>query len=325
MHDETRVVVRKVGIFPSHIHKTSVVHHPRVPIGILIESHAAQLSRRGLVGDHVADLIRPVYARHALISYVAHGDDAAARHVGAVEELQIGLVDLDGLMQPRAVTAHFIDTPAIVLVDCGEEDAFAVPVQQKIRHRRTVCRFVYRPHIHVAAQVRQLGNLGIEAAACRRRLVRPVVGLRTERGRPRFAGIVTQTVTADQHFGIVKQRIRQQYLPFERYDTLYGIVILWPDIGKKALQLTQLGAVAGGIVVGIGTEIVIGGLDRFDIQILHLGIESHALGLLGCNLPPCRRDKQQARKKQRRFRFHRGMVFSGGCNGLYKVMHKHVL
>ena len=134
MHDETRIVVRKVGVLPAHIHQTPVVHHSRMPVGILIERHAAQLSGRRLIGYHVANLVGTVHARHTLITYVAHGDDTSAGHVGSVEELQIRLVDLNGLVQPSSVAAYLVDAPAVVFIGSGEEDALAVPVQQQVGH-----------------------------------------------------------------------------------------------------------------------------------------------------------------------------------------------
>ena len=83
-------------------------------------------------------------------------------------------------MHVRAITIHLIYAPALILIGGSKEDALAIPVQQHIRHGGAMLGLIDCAALHLATQVRQLGNLGIETLARSRRLVRPVVILRTQ-------------------------------------------------------------------------------------------------------------------------------------------------
>ena len=171
VHHKARVVVRKVGVLPAHIHQSAVVHHSWVPVGILIEGHSAHRTRCGLVGNHITHLIAAVHTGHTLIADVRHRNDAAARHICSIEELKVGLFAVDYLMEIRAITIDLIDTPAVVLIGGCEEYPLAIPVKKKVGHAGAVRGLEDGAALHLATDVRQFGNLGIETAARRRALI----------------------------------------------------------------------------------------------------------------------------------------------------------
>ena len=157
--------MRKIGIFPAHIHQSAVIHHAGVPVGILIECHTTHLTRRGLIGNHITYGVATIHAGHTLIADVTHRNDASRRHICTIEELQIGFLRLYHLVHIRAISIHLIYTPALILIGGGKEDALTIPVQQHIRHGGAMLRLIDCAALHLATQVRQLGNLGIETLA----------------------------------------------------------------------------------------------------------------------------------------------------------------
>ena len=204
--------MRKIGIFPAHIHQSAVIHHAGVPVGILVEGHTTHLACSRLISNHITHRIATIHAGHTLIADVTHRNDSSRGHISTIEELQIGLLGLNHLVHIRAITIHLIDAPALILVGSGKEDTLAIPVQQHIRHGGAVLRLIDCAALHLATQVRQLGNLGIETLARSRRLVRPVVILRTQRWSHHLASLITNTVTPYDYLRIVQQRVREQYL-----------------------------------------------------------------------------------------------------------------
>src|SRR5574344_533453 len=68
MHDDTREVVRKIRIFPSGIHYTSVVHDYWIPVRILIEGKSAQSFILRCVQNHITYRIGSAYTWNSLIT-----------------------------------------------------------------------------------------------------------------------------------------------------------------------------------------------------------------------------------------------------------------
>ena len=42
VHHDTREIVCQVGIFPTGVHHTPVVHHHRIPVAVLVKSQTAE-------------------------------------------------------------------------------------------------------------------------------------------------------------------------------------------------------------------------------------------------------------------------------------------
>ena len=146
--------MRKIGILPTHIHQSAIIHHSGVPVGILIEGHTTHLTRRGLIGNHITHRIATIHAGHTLITDITHRNDASRGHICSIEELQIGLLRLYHLVHIRAITIHLIYAPALILIGGSKEDALTIPVQQHIRHGGAMLRLIDRTALHLATQVR---------------------------------------------------------------------------------------------------------------------------------------------------------------------------
>ena len=157
--------MRQICIFPAHIHQSAVIHHTGVPVGILVEGHTTHLARGGLVSDHITHGVATIHAGHTLIADVTHRYDASRGHIRSIEELQIGLLGLNHLVHVRTVTVNLIYAPTLILIGSRKEDALAIPVQKHIRHGGAVLGLIDCAALHLATQVRQLGNLGIETLA----------------------------------------------------------------------------------------------------------------------------------------------------------------
>ena len=79
VHHDTGIIVRQVRVLPTSVHHTTVIHHYRVPVCVLIESQTAQVLRIRRIKYHITDRVITAYTRHALITDIRVGDDTSVR------------------------------------------------------------------------------------------------------------------------------------------------------------------------------------------------------------------------------------------------------
>ena len=177
VHDDTGIVVSQVGVLPAGVHHATVIHDNRVPVGILVECQAAHALILRVIQHHVTDSVIAVYTGNALITDIGDRNHTAVRQIRPIIKFQIRLVVFNKRFEACSIQIHFVDVPTLVVLRLCEHDAVTVPMQFQVRDGRTVFRLIYLAHLHIATQVGEFDNLGIEAFTAGRFLVTPVIGL----------------------------------------------------------------------------------------------------------------------------------------------------
>ena len=183
MHYDTRIVVSQVGIFPTSVHYTSVVHYNRVPVGILVECQTAQIFILGSIKNHVSYRVITTNARYTLVTDVRVGNNASVRKVSTIIEFQIRLFVLNERFVTCSIQFHFVYIPTSVFLSHqgSKHHAVCIPVHSQVGDRSILyLRTEDTLHLHVTTQVAQFDDLSIKSATTSRFLVTPVISLRTQ-------------------------------------------------------------------------------------------------------------------------------------------------
>ena len=149
VHHDTGIIVRQVRVLPTSVHHTTVIHHYRVPVCVLIESQTAQALRVRRIKYHITDRVITAYTRHALITDIRVGDDTSVRQVGSVVELQIRLLIMNQLLETGTIQFHLEYVPTLIGHRLGKHSTIAIPMHPQVGDRGTVFRFIDRPYLYI--------------------------------------------------------------------------------------------------------------------------------------------------------------------------------
>ncbi len=184
MHHDTRIIVSQVGIFPTGIHHTSVIHYNRVPIGILVKCQTTQILLFRSIKNHITNRVITTYTRNTLVTDVGVSNNTSVRKISTIIEFQVRFFILDQLFAACSIQFYFVYIPTfVVLAHQGcEHNAVCIPVHSQVSDRGIGDdRFEDTLHLHVTTQVRQFNDLCIETTTAGRFLVTPVVSLCSQR------------------------------------------------------------------------------------------------------------------------------------------------
>ena len=128
MHDDTGIVVGQVGVLPTGVHHTTVIHDNRIPVGILVKCQTAHTLILRIVQYHVTYRIATVHTRNALVTDIGDSNHTTVRQVSTIIEFQIRLVTFHKWFEACSIQIHFIDVPTLVVLCLCEHHAVAVPM-----------------------------------------------------------------------------------------------------------------------------------------------------------------------------------------------------
>ena len=180
VHYYTGIVVSQVGVLPTSIHYTSVVHYNRVPVSILVECQTTQILILRSIKNHVTDRVITTNTRYTLITYIRIGYNTSVGQISTIIEFQIRFFVFNQRFATGSVQFHFVYIPTSVILSHQGSKHYAVciPVHSQVGNRSI--RYLGAEdtlHLHVATQIAQFDDLCIETATAGRLLVTPVISL----------------------------------------------------------------------------------------------------------------------------------------------------
>ena len=141
--------MRQIGIFPAGIHHSSVIHHHRIPVSILVESQPAESFGFRIIQREVTYLIPAAHTGYSLITDIRRGDDTSVRQIISIAEFDIRFVHFDFLVQVLTIDTDFIDLPTIFFIHRREKQTIGIPMHLQIGNIDIPLRFINRTDLQI--------------------------------------------------------------------------------------------------------------------------------------------------------------------------------